>query len=54
MGVKHNASADYFVKIGIPREFYHEQHRPAHFLAFNSMEAGQDNATLADVDDNFN
>ena len=54
MGVKHSTSMDYHVKIGIPREYYHEQHRPSHFLAFNSIEEGPDSSAQADVDDNFN
>ena len=54
MGVKHNIDMNYQVKVGIPREFYHEQHRTVHFAMFNSMEESADNAaTTADIDDNF-
>eukprot|EP00824_Muranothrix_gubernata_P021907 TRINITY_DN4967_c0_g1_i1.p1 TRINITY_DN4967_c0_g1~~TRINITY_DN4967_c0_g1_i1.p1 ORF type:complete len:617 (-),score=145.87 TRINITY_DN4967_c0_g1_i1:72-1886(-) len=38
MGVKHSASMKYFVTLGNPKEFYHEIHRPAHFLNFASIE----------------
>lgn len=30
----------YSVQLGNPREFYHEVHRPAHFMNFASMEEG--------------
>lgn len=54
MGVKHSSNMEYHVKLGIPRDFYHEYHRPAHFLTFNAMEdQGQDAAANADIDDNF-
>ncbi len=54
MGVKHSHSMDYHIKLAIPREFYHEHHRPAHFLTFSSMEDGATDTAQADIDDNFN
>jgi pre-mRNA-processing factor 8 len=50
MGVKHSLGMDYELKIGIPRDFYHELHRTGHFLTFTSIEEAV-NATDADVDD---
>lgn len=53
MGVKHSIGMEYGLKLGIPNEFYHESHRPSHFLTFTAMEETA-NALDADVDDNFN
>lgn len=38
MGVKHTPSMKYGVKLGTPREFYNEDHRPTHYLEFSNME----------------
>ena len=38
-GVKHSAGMKYALKLGNPLEFYHEKHRPTHFLEFASLEA---------------
>jgi len=54
MGVKHSIGMDYSLKLGIPREFYHEIHRPLHFLQFTSMEEKVENFAEADIEDNFN
>ena len=51
MGVRHNVNMDYGVKLGLPKEFYHESHRPAHFLTFTAMDEGE--AREVDIDDNF-
>lgn len=40
MGVKHTASMKYGVKLGTPREYYHEDHRPTHYLEFSNLEEG--------------
>lgn len=40
MGVRHSATMGYSLKPGVPREFYHPSHRPAHFLEFSTLEAG--------------
>lgn len=53
MGVKHSASMEYNLKMGIPRDFYHESHRPSHFLTFVNMDEA-DHGAEADVDDVFN
>ncbi len=53
MGVKHSASMDYHIKLGNPNEFYHETHRPSHFLTFTGMEDVNNNNGDADIDDNF-
>ncbi|KAK6912228.1 Pre-mRNA-processing-splicing factor 8, U6-snRNA-binding [Dillenia turbinata] len=38
MGVKHTIGMRYGVKLGTPREYYHEDHRPTHFLEFSNLE----------------
>ena len=38
MGVKHTVSMKYGVKLGTPKEYYHEEHRPTHYLEFSNME----------------
>ena len=38
MGVKHSVGMDYSLMLGLPKEFYSEKHRPAHFLSFAAME----------------
>lgn len=54
MGVKHSVNMDYSLMLGIPKPFYHELHRPSHFLTFTSMEDHAEQAPVeADVDDNF-
>ncbi|EXB67278.1 Pre-mRNA-processing-splicing factor 8 [Morus notabilis] len=41
MGVKHTPSMKYGVKLGTPREYYNEDHRPTHFLEFSNLEEGE-------------
>ncbi|GES84299.1 pre-mRNA-processing-splicing factor 8 [Rhizophagus clarus] len=38
MGPSHSANMKYTLKLDVPKEFYHELHRPQHFLNFSSME----------------
>jgi pre-mRNA-processing factor 8 len=38
MGVKHAPGMRYDLQLANPKEFYHELHRPAHFLDFTAME----------------
>merc|ERR1711976_830080 len=38
MGIKHSAAMQYDLHLGTPKEFYHEVHRPSHFLNFAAME----------------
>ena len=36
--MRHSASMHYELQLAKPREFYHEIHRPAHFLNFTAIE----------------
>jgi len=46
MGVKHNHGMNYGLVLANPKEFYHESHRPSHFMNFASMEeSGEDMGT---------
>ncbi|KAJ3162383.1 Pre-mRNA-processing-splicing factor 8 [Geranomyces michiganensis] len=38
MGAKHRADMKYGLTIDTPKEFYHEVHRPSHFLNFSGLE----------------
>ena len=38
MGVKLSPTQKYGVRLGVPKEFYHESHRPGHFMAFTELE----------------
>jgi pre-mRNA-processing factor 8 len=40
MGVRHDPNMKYELQLSNPKEFYHEVHRPAHFLNFSSLEEG--------------
>ncbi|KAM1010122.1 hypothetical protein TB1_044764 [Malus domestica] len=51
MGVKHTARMKYDIKLGMPREYYHQDHRPIHFLEFCNMEDGD--AVGGGCDDHF-
>lgn len=50
MGVKHNVGMQYRLKLGVPKPFYDEMHRPAHFLTFTNMDEAEE-AAEADVQD---
>ena len=50
-GVHHSTSMKYGMKLENPKEFYHEAHRPGHFLNFAGMEAAEENP--ADKEDAF-
>jgi pre-mRNA-processing factor 8 len=50
-GVRHDPSMKYELQLANPKEFYHEIHRPAHFLNFSSLEDGD--GAGADRDDAF-
>jgi pre-mRNA-processing factor 8 len=41
MGVKHDPLMKYSMKLGMPRDFYHEDHRPTHFLEFSNIDEGE-------------
>lgn len=47
MGVKFSAGMKYGVKLGNPKEFYAEVHRPTHFMEFSGLE---DTGPVADVE----
>ena len=40
-GVRHDANMKYELQLSNPKEFYHEIHRPSHFLNFSSMEESE-------------
>lgn len=42
MGVKHSIRMSYSLRLGNPKEFYHENHRPMHFLTFAGVVSGGD------------
>merc|ERR1711868_184535 len=40
MGVRHDPNMRYELALSNPKEFYHEVHRPSHFMNFASIEEG--------------
>lgn len=38
MGVRHDPAMKYELSLSNPKEFYHENHRPSHFLTFSTIE----------------
>ena len=57
-GVKHSPGMQYALRLANPKEFYHESHRPTHFLEFsgadgNAADGGDGDALEADRDDVF-
>lgn len=38
VGVRHSPSMRYELMLSNPKEFYHEVHRPSHFLNFSTLE----------------
>ena len=38
IGVRHSATMHYELQLSNPKDFYHEVHRPAHFLNFSAIE----------------
>ncbi|XP_038114619.1 pre-mRNA-processing-splicing factor 8 [Culex quinquefasciatus] len=52
MGVRHDPNMKYELQLANPKEFYHEVHRPSHFLLFSSLEEGGD-GNGADREDLF-
>lgn len=51
LGVRHSATMHYELQLANPKEFYHEAHRPAHFLNFSSIEDIE--PVTADVEDMY-
>lgn len=56
MGVKHSTNMKYGLKLENPKDFYHEIHRPAHFLQFGVSDLIEDTSgtnTNVDREDAF-
>eukprot|EP00456_Euglypha_rotunda_P082222 TRINITY_DN8074_c0_g1_i9.p1 TRINITY_DN8074_c0_g1~~TRINITY_DN8074_c0_g1_i9.p1 ORF type:complete len:701 (-),score=106.24 TRINITY_DN8074_c0_g1_i9:172-2109(-) len=53
MGMKHSVNMKYGLKLENPKEFYHEIHRPSHFLKFSTMEDADDQGEHVDREDLF-
>jgi len=53
MGVRHDPNMRYELALANPKEFYHEVHRPSHFMNFASIEEAGDNIGGADREDMF-
>ena len=52
MGVRHSTAMSYELKLARPREFYHQRHRPSHFLHFSSLSDATVNSQ-AEHEDHF-
>lgn len=50
-GVRHSANMRYELQLSNPKDFYHEVHRPSHFLNFSAMEESEQ--ITADREDMF-
>lgn len=50
-GVRHEANMKYELMLSNPKDFYHEVHRPSHFMNFTSIEEGD--AVAADLENAF-
>eukprot|EP01129_Flabellula_baltica_P001911 TRINITY_DN11807_c0_g1_i1.p1 TRINITY_DN11807_c0_g1~~TRINITY_DN11807_c0_g1_i1.p1 ORF type:complete len:2342 (+),score=510.21 TRINITY_DN11807_c0_g1_i1:47-7072(+) len=50
LSLRYSPEDKYGVTVGIPKEFYHEDHRPAHFIKFGDFETDQEN-NLDDQED---
>ncbi|CAI7863255.1 unnamed protein product [Closterium sp. NIES-54] len=48
MGVKHSPGMRYRLSLAPPREFYHEAHRPTHFLEFSHLDVAAAAAAAAE------
>jgi len=40
MGTQNDSTMKYELALANPKDFYHEVHRPSHFLNFSSLEEG--------------
>ncbi|KAG2180580.1 hypothetical protein INT44_003584 [Umbelopsis vinacea] len=49
MGAQFNNNMNYGLTLDVPKEFYHESHRTAHFMNFSTMEESNIEADLEDV-----
>ena len=50
-GVRHESNMKYELMLSNPKDFYHEVHRPSHFMNFTSIEEGD--AVAADLENAF-
>jgi pre-mRNA-processing factor 8 len=53
MGVRHDPNMRYDLELANPKEFYHEDHRPSHFLNFSAIDDPQ-GIGMADRENMFN
>lgn len=51
VGMKHSINMRYDLKLDNPKEFYHEHHRPGHFLKFAALDEQREEG--ADIDNQF-
>ena len=51
LGVRHDPNMKYELQLSNPKEFYHEVHRPSHFLNFSALEEGE--TVGADREDHY-
>lgn len=51
-GIGHSPHMKYGLVIDNPKEFYHEAHRPSHFLQFAKAHS-EEPAVFPDLEDNF-
>ncbi|KAK9866667.1 hypothetical protein WJX84_005875 [Apatococcus fuscideae] len=47
-GVKHTPTMKYGLRLANPKEYYHESHRPSHFLDFSTLEDAEPEADRED------
>jgi pre-mRNA-processing factor 8 len=52
-GVKHSPGMKYALRLANPKEFYHESHRPTHFLEFAGSEASGTGAGAGEASATF-
>jgi len=53
MGVKHNTGMKYDLKLGNPKEFYHEIHRKTHFMNFSAIEGEPEGENIEEDQQNL-
>lgn len=54
IGLRLDHASDYNYILSSPKDFYHESHRPSHFISFNKMEDDNNDALNDDELDLFN
>ena len=54
IGLKIDPGSEFSYTLGCPKDFYHESHRPSHFLGFNKMDDDPEDGQNDDVEDLFN